>query len=100
MVCLAEEQLFLITFRSAQQALRAEDLFGNRGLRFLTVPTPRELTAGCGLAIRLPWEDRLAALRALKDARIDIHGTYLMRIMAGGRSLEEMPGEGLEGGQP
>lgn len=92
MVRLAEETLLLVTFRSTQHALRAEDLFGPRGLRFLTVPTPRELTAGCGLAIRLPWEDRTLALGALEQARIEPQGAYLMRILPDGRSFEELPG--------
>lgn len=45
------DQLCLLTFSSAQHALRAEELLNLAGLVFDLQPVPPGLTGGCALAI-------------------------------------------------
>lgn len=45
------DQLCLLTFASAQHALRAEELLDSAGLEFDLQPVPPGLAGGCALAI-------------------------------------------------
>ncbi|MTV47906.1 DUF3343 domain-containing protein [Heliobacillus mobilis] len=47
----------LITFRSPQEAMAAEEILKEVTLSCLVVPTPRELAEGCGLSLRVFPQD-------------------------------------------
>lgn len=48
----AQYQL-LITFPSVHYAIRAEKELRDRGIEVKTIPTPREISASCGLCLLL-----------------------------------------------
>ncbi|HHY36392.1 MAG TPA: DUF3343 domain-containing protein [Firmicutes bacterium] len=48
------EEYCLLTFASTHAALRAEKALRQKEIPFLLIPTPREISAGCGLALRVP----------------------------------------------
>jgi len=43
----------VFTFATTHEAMAAEDVLQDAGIAFEVVPPPRELTAGCGLALRV-----------------------------------------------
>lgn len=49
---LRTEKYFLATFQTTHNALHAEKILDDTGIPFIVVPTPREVSSGCGLAIR------------------------------------------------
>lgn len=49
---LKTENYSLATFQTTHQALHAEKILEDAELPFIVVPTPREVSSGCGLAIR------------------------------------------------
>lgn len=49
---LKTENYFLATFQTTHNALHAEKILEHAGIPFIVVPTPREVSSGCGLAIR------------------------------------------------
>lgn len=49
----------LFTFNTTSQALKAEKIFKERNEEILVIPTLREISASCGLSVKVPlseWE--------------------------------------------
>lgn len=66
----------LIAFDSTQQALRAEMLFEYADLEIDTLPTPKEITAGCSLTIAFEEEDMEIVRKIIHDEHVEIKGIY------------------------
>jgi len=60
----------LITFPTTHSALHAEKVLQEAKASFLIVPTPREISSGCGLSVRIFGEDLDIVLRLLSSAGI------------------------------
>lgn len=56
METMIREQDYIALFQSTHRVLAAEKLLKEQAVDFLLVPTPRELTSACGLAIRFAPE--------------------------------------------
>ncbi len=54
----------VFTFESTHEAMAAEDVLRRAGVAFEVVPPPREITAGCGLALRIALADLALAVDA------------------------------------
>lgn len=57
----------LATFPTTHSALHAEKVLDVLGLPFLIVPTPKEISAGCGLSIRVFCEDLDTVSQKLRE---------------------------------
>ena len=57
----------VFTFATTHQAMAAEDLLREAGFRLEVVPPPRELSAGCGLAVQVSLDDLAAAMGRLRS---------------------------------
>ena len=64
-----DPELVLI-FRGTHQVLSAEKRLKRGGVRLRLIPVPRRLTSDCGLAIRIPVEQRARAREILSGARL------------------------------
>lgn len=64
----ADEPFRIITYETTHQAMAAEEILERAGVPFEVIPTPEEVSAGCGLAHRLDQRDLGAALEALDEA--------------------------------
>lgn len=73
----------LITFPTTHHALAAERALHGEEVRFVIVPTPRALSAGCGLAIKLPCAETQRARAILSRSAIQAEGLY--RLGEGGK---------------
>lgn len=62
----------LLTFPTTHSALRAEKTLGEQSLNFIIVPTPREISEGCGLAVKCHCEDLSKIIRELNRCGIEI----------------------------
>ncbi len=49
--------MYLFAFRSRTQSMRLYDLLRTSGMRCEIVNTPREVSASCGLSVRVPEDD-------------------------------------------
>lgn len=79
----------LITFDSAFGAVQAHKVLEEAGLSAHIMPTPREVTASCGLSLRLPPADYRAVRQVLDgvpDCRVGCR-YYQMRYDSNSRSL-------------
>ncbi len=57
----------VISFASTEQALAAERLFTQRGLPGRMIPTPAQISAGCGLAWKVEPEQVQPLLEVLRE---------------------------------
>jgi hypothetical protein len=48
----------VILFHTTSSALRAEKILQKEGLTVKLIPTPRELSSDCGIALHFEWTDR------------------------------------------
>lgn len=66
----------ILTFYSTHHALAAEKLLKANHIRPLLVPTPRELSSNCGIALRIS-DNELATVRdLLESAGIEVEGAH------------------------
>lgn len=71
---------YFITFRSVTFAQRAEKLMTKQGYRVSLMRTPRWMEEqGCGYALKLWTNDIAAAVRLLRESRIQLRRVYVQR---------------------
>jgi hypothetical protein len=61
---------YVISFPTTSAALGAEQALQQAGISGRLIPTPREITAGCGLAWATSEADQTAALECLAEKKI------------------------------
>ncbi|MBS7526559.1 DUF3343 domain-containing protein [Fusibacter paucivorans] len=61
-----ETMFMFITFETTHRAIAFENLLIDR-FAIELIPTPREVTSSCGLALKFKMEDRAAVLEAIKE---------------------------------
>ncbi len=71
-----EEIYGLITFKSTHHTIQAEGLLKDKGLVFKTIPTPREITKSCGLAILFNLDDLHLVEDVIEEEIIRIEALY------------------------
>ncbi len=67
---------YIISFNSTHHAIRAEKLLVEAGLSVMTLPTPREIAASCGLSIKFEFNDIEVINSIMKDNSIERRGIY------------------------
>ncbi len=76
-----QKQLRLVlSFRTAAAAMALERLCLAKGLPGRLIPTPRQITADCGLAWSAPPEAEAALLAAAAEACITLEETCLLEL--------------------
>lgn len=69
---------YFITFRSVTFAQRAEKLLNHQGYRVNLMRTPRWMEEqGCGYALKLWTNDIVAAVRLLRESKIQLRRVYV-----------------------
>lgn len=71
-----DRQFGVITFKSTHHAIRSESVFNNENIEFRTIPTPREVTHSCGLAIKFDLKDTDFARKIVEKNNLDIEGIF------------------------
>ena len=80
------DKFCLATFHTTHHALHAEKVLDRRDIPFLIVPTPREISAGCGLSMRFFYTDLNAIIGKIKEEGIAVNNFYMVE-KADGRSV-------------
>ena len=70
-----KEEYRLLVFNSTHHALEMEELLKENDYNTIVVPVPPEISANCGIAIKLPV-DAGDVLALAKDSEIKIGGYY------------------------
>jgi len=84
------ENFCLMTFISTQHALRAEKtLEKNKIIDFIIVPTPRDISNGCGLSIKFICEEQETIKELISDNDITYAGIYSFKKNEDNKNLVE-----------
>ncbi|MDD7182610.1 MAG: DUF3343 domain-containing protein [Peptostreptococcus porci] len=82
---------YIVSFNSTHHAIRSEKILLDDGLKIMTLPTPREVAASCGLSIKFEFEDKKRIKELLEENSIDIKGVYhILRNESGDREALEI----------
>ena len=66
----------IILFHNSSSAIRAEALLKRAGIRSRLIPTPRELSSDCGVALRFTRENNEEVVSILNEAKVDTAGIF------------------------
>jgi hypothetical protein len=61
----------VVLFHTNSAALRAEKVLQRAGLVVKLIPTPREFSSDCGIALRFEWQDAARVQQLLDAARVE-----------------------------
>lgn len=67
---------YVVSFNSTHHAIRTEKLLGAEGLKIMTLPTPREIAASCGLSIKFEYEDLDKIDSIMSDNSLERRGIF------------------------
>lgn len=62
----------VVLFHTTTSALRAEKILQKAGLTVKLIPTPRELSSDCGIALRFELSDRAEVEQQLAGAGVEV----------------------------
>ena len=66
----------VVLFQSTRHAIRADRKLGEAGVPIDIIPTPRHLSANCGISIAFAEEDRERVTETLTAHHIPFEGPY------------------------
>ena len=75
---------YIITFKNTNFAIQAEQCLLEKKLRVGVLPLPSQISAGCGICLRINPDEIESALKALTDRNIEELGLF-SRVMENGR---------------
>lgn len=71
-----EEIYGVITFKSTHHTIQFENFLNEKGIHFKTIPTPREITKSCGLAILFNLDDLNPIKDIIEENTVQIEAIY------------------------
>ena len=78
-------EMYIVSFNSTQYAMRADKLIRENNITSTTLPTPREITASCGISIRFLKEDLEKVSSILKNNSVEFKGLYHIKRLENGQ---------------
>lgn len=66
--------LGVVLFHNTSAVMRAEKVLQKAGLVIKLVPTPREFSSDCGMAVRFNWLDQERVKLLLAQAHVEVAG--------------------------
>ena len=66
----------VVLFYSTAHALRAEKVLQRAGIRTKMIPTPRQLSSDCGMALRFDRGSRGEIAALLEENQVPINGIH------------------------
>ena len=78
------QEMYIVSFSSTHHAIRSDKLFEENGIKSTTLPTPREITASCGISIRFQNEDMDKVIEILEVNGVEYKGIYNIKKLENG----------------
>ena len=85
-----DEKFYVVSFDSTHHAIRAEKLFKESNLNVRMMPTPREITASCGLSIRFEESNLEEVEEIIAKEDLNVKGKYEMNRQDGVRTAQKI----------
>lgn len=87
---LTAKEYCVVTFNSTQCALLGEKNLVEKNVDLIVIPTPREISAECGLALKFFCRDLELVRRELAGAGVDTGGFYKLDKTEKGTTVAEV----------
>jgi Protein of unknown function (DUF3343) len=71
-------QYSVALFDSTSQVMRGERVLGQAGVQVKMIPTPRQISSDCGMALRFDREESDRVVTILSENSIPVRGVYLI----------------------
>lgn len=68
----------VVLFHTTSSVMRAEKLLRKEGYTIKLIPTPREFSSDCGIALRFEWDEYEEVKSVLDAAHMEIEAIYPM----------------------
>jgi hypothetical protein len=68
---MANEGFGVVIFHTSSSALKAEKTLFKGGLKVKLIPTPREFSSDCGMALRFDWPQEVQVRLLLASALVE-----------------------------
>ncbi|WP_195940982.1 DUF3343 domain-containing protein [Romboutsia sp. 1001713B170131_170501_G6] len=78
-------EMYIVSFNSTHHAIRTEKLLKEKEIVCTTLPTPREITASCGISIRFLYNDIEKVKETLKESDVEYKGIYKIVKLENGK---------------
>jgi len=66
----------VVLFHTTSSAVRAEKTLVERGFAVKLIPTPRQFSSDCGIALRFDWSQAKQVKALLDAARVEIAAVH------------------------
>ena len=66
----------VVLFYSTSHAIRAEKVLLQSGFKVKMIPTPRQLSTDCGMALRFDRTDKACIAAKLEENQVPINGIH------------------------
>jgi len=73
---MADADFGVVIFHTSSSALKAEKTLVKGGLKVKLIPTPREFSSDCGMALRFDWPKEIEVRRQLTSASVETAAIY------------------------
>lgn len=70
------KNMYIVSFNSTHHAIRSEKILKENDMAIAVLPTPREISASCGLSIKFSEDDLDEIKELLVKNEIDYKGIY------------------------
>ncbi|MGX4598062.1 DUF3343 domain-containing protein [Faecalimicrobium sp. JNUCC 81] len=78
-------EMYIVSFNSTHHAIRTDKILSENEVTSTTLPTPREITASCGISIRFLYNDIDKVSNILKDNNIEYKGIFHIKRLEDGK---------------
>ena len=66
----------VVLFHSTSHAIRAEKVLEEAGFRIKMIPTPRQLSSDCGMALRFDRAEEEPVVATLGENKVPVNGIH------------------------
>ncbi len=85
-----KDNFYVIAFDSTHHAIKGEKILKDMQLDIRTIPTPREITASCGLSIKFNGDNLTEVKEAIENNELSVKGIYEIIIDESGRVAQKI----------
>ncbi len=84
-------EMYIVSFNSTHHAIKTDKILSQSGVTSTTLPTPREITASCGISIRFLFNNIEKVNKILKENDIEYKGIFkITRLEDGKREVNQI----------
>ena len=73
-------QYGVVLFHTTSAVMRAEKLLGKEGYSIKLIPTPRQFSSDCGIALRFDWNHGEMVKSVLDEAKVEFDAIHFLEM--------------------